>query len=271
MKKYYIYKHTNKINGKVYIGQTYQNPYRRQGNGLSQYRHNEHFISSIKKYGQDNFEHEILLSNLTEEEMKFQEDYYIEFYDARNPEKGYNINKGGEISPLALLQKNDDFKLKISKEQSERMKERLKDPEERERLRQMSIDNQEKHPELRQEYSERMTERLKILQADDEYRKKMSNNMKELWQSDKREKLIAQTKENAKNNWNNPDYRKKMCKGVINIETGLFFESGAAASRQCNVNRSTITKALKSGKQGGVHPETKVPLHWRYATEGSEL
>ena len=107
-KKYFIYKHQNKINRKIYIGQTYQKPERRWQNGVSAYSHNEHFLNAIKKYGWDNFEHELLLENLTEEEMKYWEDYYIEFYESRNPEKGYNINKGGQKSPFQELWKNKE-------------------------------------------------------------------------------------------------------------------------------------------------------------------
>ena len=36
-KTYYIYKHTNLVNRKVYIGQTYQDPVKRWGNGISAY------------------------------------------------------------------------------------------------------------------------------------------------------------------------------------------------------------------------------------------
>ena len=66
--------------------------------------------------------------------------------------------------------------------------------------------------------------------------------------------------------------RKKMCKAVVNIETGLVFESGATAARWCGLkDRGSITRAVKTGKQGGRHPETQQPLHWRYAEEGGEL
>lgn len=269
---YIIYKHTNKINGKVYIGQTKQEPERRWQNGLSAYRHNAHFLLAIKKYGWENFEHEILLENLTLEEMKYWEDYYIEFYEARNPEKGYNLEKGGIPSPFVELWKDPEFKEKMSKQQSELMKERLKDPQAREQLRQISIQNWEDHPERREEYSKRMTEWLKEKWLNPEYKEKMSQYMKDRWKDEEyKNKMIEHNKENAKNNWKNPEYRKKMCKAVINIETGLVFESGAAAGRWCGIDRSCITRALKSGKASGKHPETKEPLHWRYAKEGGEL
>ena len=59
---YIIYKHTNKINGKSYIGQTIQKPSRR-------WRDGKHYIDqifgvAIKKYGWDNFEHIILTDNI---------------------------------------------------------------------------------------------------------------------------------------------------------------------------------------------------------------
>jgi group I intron endonuclease len=270
-KRYCIYKHTNKINGKIYIGQTSQDPKKRWQNGESAYLHNPHFLNAIKKYGWDNFEHEILLEGLTQEEMSYWEDYYIEYYDSRNADKGYNINKGGQISPFQELWKDNDFREKMSKQQSELMKERLKNPKERERLQQISIKNWESHPERKEEYAKRLSEILKELWKDEEYKKARSQDMKELWQGEQREKLIQNSKNNAINNWKNPNYRKKMCKSVINIETGQEFESGAAAARWCGVDRSTITKGLKNNKSAGKHPETGIPLHWRYAMEGGDI
>ena len=48
--------HRNKINGKIYIGQTCQNPQKRWDNGRG-YETSTRFFNAILKYGWDNFEH----------------------------------------------------------------------------------------------------------------------------------------------------------------------------------------------------------------------
>ena len=70
MNNYIIYAHINKINNKVYVGQTCQNPEKRWDYGSGYKKHNLHFYNAIKKYGWDNFEHEILFENLTQKEAK---------------------------------------------------------------------------------------------------------------------------------------------------------------------------------------------------------
>jgi len=158
---YYVYKHTNLINGKVYIGQTRQEPEKRWKNGLSSYRHNAHFLAAIKKYGWENFSHEILKEKLTYKEMKYWEDFYVEYYDARNPEKGYNIIAGGLDSPFQELWNDPAFREKMSKQQSELMKERLKDPEKIELLRQAMKKYWSEHPERKEEFAKESSERMK--------------------------------------------------------------------------------------------------------------
>ena len=97
--------HKNKINGKVYIGQTIQdNPNKRWKNGHN-YKTCTFFARAIEKYGWDNFQHIILQQgNFSQEELNQKQQYYISFYDACNPQKGYNIISGGAngISPNAL-------------------------------------------------------------------------------------------------------------------------------------------------------------------------
>ena len=66
-KKYCVYKHTNKINGKIYIGITGDVPENRWANGL-RYQANAHFTNAINKYGWDGFEHDILYTDLSLQE-----------------------------------------------------------------------------------------------------------------------------------------------------------------------------------------------------------
>lgn len=93
---YCVYIHTNKINGKKYVGQTINgnNPNKRWDNGRG-YEHCIRFFNAIKKYGWDNFEHEIIASNLTAKEADNFERTLIAKLNTTNPEIGYNIELGG--------------------------------------------------------------------------------------------------------------------------------------------------------------------------------
>ena len=77
MKKIKIYIHKNKINGKIYVGQTsYKNPNSRWRYGEG-YKKSVKFYNSIKKYGWENFEHLILEECDTLEKANEREKYYI--------------------------------------------------------------------------------------------------------------------------------------------------------------------------------------------------
>ena len=95
---YTLYQHRNKINGKIYIGITRRSPTERWGSRGSRYYSSPHFNSAIKKYGWDNFEHIILLENLTQEEASQKEKEYIALFHSNEREYGYNETTGGEIS-----------------------------------------------------------------------------------------------------------------------------------------------------------------------------
>lgn len=98
MKTYLIYKHTNKRNGKSYIGQThYANPKLRWYNGVngSAYKSSPKFYNAIlaEPDGFEGFTHEVLQRNIPESEIDELEKYYITLYDSVN--NGYNISPGG--------------------------------------------------------------------------------------------------------------------------------------------------------------------------------
>jgi group I intron endonuclease len=90
-----IYKTTNLINGKIYIGKDSHNNPNYIGSGkIIKY--------AIKKYGIENFSKEILeyctMDNIDEREI-----YWIKKFDSIN--NGYNISPGGqEEIPLNIIE-----------------------------------------------------------------------------------------------------------------------------------------------------------------------
>ena len=95
-KTFCVYKHTCLKNGKVYIGITSQKPETRWGCDGYGYHHNIHFTNAIKKYGWDNFKHEILFTGLCAEDAERIEIDLISSLKSNNREFGYNISSGGD-------------------------------------------------------------------------------------------------------------------------------------------------------------------------------
>ena len=96
IKNYCVYKQISPSN-KIYIGITSRNPLKRWNNGTGYYK-NKYFSSAIKKYGWNNFKHEILFSGLTKEQAEQKEIELIAFYKSTDRNFGYNILTGGNIS-----------------------------------------------------------------------------------------------------------------------------------------------------------------------------
>lgn len=128
---YCIYKHTNKTNGKVYIGMT-NNYHRRWRNNGIEYQPKDgrqsRFWGAIQKYGWNGFTHEILKDGLSQREAEQQEIETIALYDSTNRNKGYNISKGGNggkiyaVHPRGMLGKHQ------SEYEIETHKKMLSDP-----------------------------------------------------------------------------------------------------------------------------------------------
>jgi group I intron endonuclease len=103
-----VYRITNKINNKGYIGQTVRtvakrwNAHCRGKNGCSA------LFSAIKKYGKENFEIKVLARCDNLDQMNHREIYYIKLFRTLAP-NGYNIMKGGHNSP-----QSEETKLRIS-------------------------------------------------------------------------------------------------------------------------------------------------------------
>ena len=96
----FVYKITNKINSKSYIGIT-NNYHKRWGNHKStafnkkDKQYYKPLYCAFRKYGLENFNFEILEQGLSLEEANNKEQEYIIFYHSLINEQGYNIAKGG--------------------------------------------------------------------------------------------------------------------------------------------------------------------------------
>ena len=94
--KYYVYKITNKINGKVYIGLSKDPVARFSYHYRSRLTIKTRLTQSMKKYGIENFEMTVLEEHDTKESVKDAEIRLISEHSSQDPAKGYNMTSGGD-------------------------------------------------------------------------------------------------------------------------------------------------------------------------------
>lgn len=126
-----IYKVTNLVNNKIYIGQTTNTlEYRKDQHfreARSKKRNTVYFHNALNKYGFKNFLFEEIDTAGSQEELDEKERYWIKFYDSTNKEKGYNLDSGGHKGGV----KSEETKRKIG----ETTKQKWEDPETAEKMR----------------------------------------------------------------------------------------------------------------------------------------
>lgn len=193
-----IYKITNKINGKSYIGQSV-NIERRWWNHKSCNGSDDFpLYKAIKQYGKDNFTYEVL-EECSKDKLSERELYYIHKFNT--VEEGYNPTditdnpfKHKEILTKAIqnmtIQHNTmEYKIK----QSEITKNLWKNKDYREKVTNAinkvkgNIPKKKKEPKLKLKKHKRVRLSrinqvpMKVLANTDEWRKKKSNEIKEAW------------------------------------------------------------------------------------------
>lgn len=110
---FFIYKITNLVNNKVYIGlsNNIKKRYSRHKNDLKNNKHsNSHLQNAYNKYGKENFIFEILDCFDSVHDVNEAEIEYIRIYNSNDRSFGYNIQEGGSFSPTL-----EETKLKMSK------------------------------------------------------------------------------------------------------------------------------------------------------------
>ena len=208
---YLVYKHTNKINNKVYIGITSRTTQERWGKNGSNYSTSPHFFSAIHN-GWDNFEHEILFDGLTKEEACVKEKELIKKYKSNDRNFGYNQTDGGECCIL-----NEDARRKKS-------------------LAMMGNKNGLGKP-CSKEKAKKISEAQKGKIVSEETRRKQSEIAKK---KRKHTSCDEETKEKLRNSY--PRMRKVYC-----VETDTIYKSVHECARQLEIN-ATYISAVCRGK-----------------------
>ena len=202
---YIVYQHKNKINGKIYIGITSRKPEERWGSNGCNYKTSPHFYSAIQKYGWDNFEHNILFTNLTKEQACLKEQELIKEFNSMNREYGYNSTSGGEIFTM-----NEETKQKISQSM-------------------MGNKNGLGHV-CTEEKKQKISEAQKGRKFTEEHKQKLSNAAKNRHVpcSEEKKKTLSQ---------NYPHKKQVYCE-----ELDMIYESVQECSRQLGIPATNISK-----------------------------
>jgi len=220
-----IYKTTNIINDKTYVGQT-----TKKGIKLERYLGSGTYLNyAIEKYGKENFEKEILCECFSREQLNRIERLFIKLLlpDYNIADGGYGGNLGEEINKkISVALKGRHIPDMTKRKMSESQKGRKQTNETRYKIGEAS----------------------KRRQNTDEAKQKMSKRLKG-------------NKYNLGHN-HTDEAKKKMSEAkkvkVICVETQERFDSIKEASEKYNINRSHIGSCCK-GKR-----KSAGKLHWQY-------
>lgn len=106
-----IYKITNKVNGKIYIGQSIH-IYQRWNEHKRKFKKgNSYLYKAIRCYEIDNFAFEIVCE-CEKEQLNELEKKYISHFNSDKRENGYNLTKGGDKPPKLSHEENPNSKMK---------------------------------------------------------------------------------------------------------------------------------------------------------------
>ncbi len=259
-KKTGIYKITNLINDKVYIGQSvniYSRWYQEKKlNGI-----NAHLKSSFLKYGIENFSFEIL-EECQKEELDDKEKIYIKKYNSFDRDYGYNETTGGQANkiqrgkPLSEETKRKISEAKKGKKLSEEHKKALSEAwnhrpklskESRKKLASSLV---KYYSEETQEHKEK---RILALSESKKGKKLSEEHKKALSEAKKGKKLSEETKrkisESNKGKKLSEEHKRKIIvsnmKKIICLDTGKIYNSIKEASLDTGAHKSKICLVCK--------------------------
>ncbi len=215
-----IYKTTNNINGKIYIGKSEKNDPNYLGSGKI-------IRQAIKRYGKENFTRKDIDIAFSKQELNEKEIYWVDFYDARNPEIGYNIAPGGKG---------------VGSGKDHHMYGKTHSKEARAKI---SLANKGKI--LTQEQLDKMVEGAKKSWLIPEYKEMMSNIRKEMW---KDPEFKRKRSEYSKKVWEDPEYKAKKVKIMKEIGATPEFKAKMAAISTGKTHTEESKRKISEARKG---------------------
>ena len=159
-----------------------------------------HFANALRRYGKDAFSHEVLEVCGSLEEANAAEVRWIEHFDSTNPERGFNLEKGGSHTPHPV---NGDYRdaPDFREKASARSRKIWEDPAKRLRI-SSAVSKAVRTPEVR----ERISAGMRSLWEDPDYRESA------VAAAEKRYSDPA-VREKLRRNWDDPDFRERCSAG----------------------------------------------------------
>lgn len=224
-----IYKITNKVNNKTYIGQTIEGFDRRYSYNIFKNTHNKHLKNSIEKYGIENFDIcKIFDIAFSKEELDIKENLYIEQFNSIK--NGYNKREGGSKGKLS-----EETKQKLSEYKGEKASMYGKHQTE--------------------EAKRKISEARKGKKASNETKQKMSENHADV--SGKNNPMY--NKGYLFKGENNPRARSIIC-----ITTGRIFYTIKDGAKYYGVFATDVTKCCKGKTKSAGKLSDGTKLVWKY-------
>lgn len=124
-----LYKITNLINRKIYIGITTTSINKRIASyKAATKKNNKHrIVFAMAKYGFDNFKFEVLYEASDKEDLRKKEIEYISLHKSTDPSIGYNVSPGGFLPSEDQIRKNSEINKgkKLTKEHRDKISQSL--------------------------------------------------------------------------------------------------------------------------------------------------
>ena len=263
MNNYYVYLHTNKVNGKVYIGITSTDPKKRWANGRGY--SNQYFSRAIRKYGWDGFEHEVLYEGLSETQAKIMEISLIHFYKSTDNKYGYNVSEGGDVVSEETRKKiSETEKGKIVSEETRKKLSEAKKGANHPMYGKRGVETPFYGKTHTDKTRKKLSEIHKGKVLSEETRKKLSEINKGHIVSKETRKKISEANKGANHpNYGNTGFNNPTSKSCICLTTGFAFGSTYEAAIYYNIANSNICNCC-NGKVKSAGKLNDKKLQWKY-------